>query len=167
VRRALVIVALLAGLASTGRADDESAVCAGERALVHVDGARHRLTVCEAGRAVIVAKVALGRGGLGKRTEGDGKTPVGRYPLGAPRPSEKYGQFIPVGYPTAAERAAGATGGNIGVHGPRRGARWLGAANTWIDWTRGCIAVATDAELAAVVAWVRAHPRAEILIVTR
>lgn len=165
-RCALVVPVALALFGARARADEQS-VCAGQAALLHVDGARHQLTLCEAGRVVATAKVALGRGGLGKRKEGDGKTPVGRYALGAPRPSEKYGQFIPVGYPTAAERAAGATGGDIGVHGPRRGARWLGAANAWADWTRGCIALATDAELAVVVAWVRAHPRAEILIVAR
>jgi murein L,D-transpeptidase YafK len=158
-----IVVALVVTLSSVARAS----VCDGEAALPHVDAAAHRLTVCDGGKEVFSAKVSLGRGGLGKQREGDNKTPLGRYRLGEPRPSEKYGQFIPVGYPTAAERAAGATGGDIGVHGPRRSARWLGAANAWADWTRGCIALASDGELATVVAWVRAHPRAEIVIVSR
>jgi murein L,D-transpeptidase YafK len=160
VKLAIIALAALGSIAHAG-------VCDGESALLHVDGKRHLLTVCEGGRTVIEAKVSLGRGGMGKQREGDNKTPVGRYRLGAPRPSEKYGQFIPVAYPTAAERAAGATGGDIGVHGPRRSARWLGRANAWADWTRGCIALATDGELASIVAWVRAHPRAEIVVTAR
>lgn len=158
------LVIVLLALGSVAHA---SSVCDGQRALVHVDGKRHLLSVCEEGRAVIEAKVSLGRGGLGKLKEGDNKTPVGRYPLGTPRSSEKYGQFIPVGYPTPAQRARGATGGDIGVHGPRRGAKWLGRANSWVDWTRGCIALATDGELASIVAWVRSHPQAEIVVTER
>jgi murein L,D-transpeptidase YafK len=62
--------------------------------------------------------------------------------------------FIPVGYPTAEQAKKGYSGGAIGVHGPVRGFTWAGALNTWVDWTRGCIAVATDEDIRKVSLWV-------------
>ena len=108
--------------------------------------------------------VALGWRGIGKRRRGDGKTPLGRYDLGVPRPSRKYGTFIPVGYPTAEQRQRGFTGSAIGIHGPPRETRHAGLANVADDWTLGCIAVADDATIRAVAAWVRANPQAPILL---
>ncbi len=100
-------------------------------------------------------RVALGRGGLDKMREGDGRTPIGTYPLGAPRPSPRFGTFIPIGYPTPEQCARGLTGGSVGIHGPARGATWLGALSTFIDWTAGCVATASDDDVALVAAFVR------------
>jgi len=100
-------------------------------------------------------RVALGSGGLGKQKEGDGKTPLGRYGLGAPRQSQGYGIFVPVGYPTPAQQKLGFTGSAVGIHGPPRGAG--GALTTTVDWTAGCIAVGTDAEIEAISTWIRAR----------
>lgn len=113
----------------------------------------HELQLCDDGRALARHKVALGAGGIGKRRMGDGKTPLGRYPLGAPRPSQHFGTFVPVGYPTPAQQNQGFTGNAVGIHGPPRGVS--GALGTSVDWTAGCIAVGSDDEIEAISAWVR------------
>lgn len=128
--------------------------CPATGALVAVHSAGHRLQLCRAGRVEGSFRVALGRGGLDKRREGDERTPVGRYALGAPRASKRFHRFVPVGYPTEAQRAEGRTGSAIGVHGPDARFRWLGPATVWVDWTNGCIAVGTRGEIDTVAEWV-------------
>ena len=98
--------------------------------------------------------VRLGKHGVGKRREGDGKVPIGRYPLGAPRHSDKYGLFIPIQYPTPAQRKAGYSGGSVGVHGPHRRVRWLGRLTNLFDTTDGCVGIATDDDMKAIADWV-------------
>ena len=130
----------------------------GETAMV-VDTRAHRLTLCEAGRARESFPVALGSGGVDKRRVGDNKTPLGAYGLGAPRASQDFHLFVPVAYPTAAQARLGFTGSAIGIHGPPRG--FAGAlARIPVplpDWTAGCIAVRTDAEIDRIAAWLRAR----------
>jgi murein L,D-transpeptidase YafK len=149
------VVVMLAG---TARAADP---CAGRGTSLLVRTAEHLLFRCEGGRAVARYPVALGRGGVGKLKEGDGRTPLGTYPLGAPRPSAKFGTFIPVAYPTPEQRKRGFTGGAVGVHGPSAKLAWLAELDRLIDWTQGCIALATRAQIDEVAAWVkRARPTA-------
>ena len=136
--------------------------CAGRGDGLVVGVEAHVLLVCERGVELQRHRVALGSGGSGKRREGDEKTPLGEYALGAPRPSAQFGTFVPVGYPTPAQRRLGFTGGAVGVHGPLRSARWLGRANVAVDWTLGCIAVESDEAIGRVARWLRAHPRAMI-----
>jgi murein L,D-transpeptidase YafK len=124
----------------------------GETAVL-VRVAAHALELCQEGRSVASHRVALGAGGIGKRQQGDGKTPLGLYPLGAPRSSPSFGTFVPVGYPTPAQQKLGFTGSAVGIHGPPRGAG--GALSTAIDWTAGCIAVGSDAEIGSISAWIR------------
>jgi hypothetical protein len=129
--------------------------CAVQGDVVVVDTHTHVLWLCSGHRPAAQMKVALGRGGLGKRREGDGRTPLGVYALGAPRASLRFGTFIPIGYPTAEQRRRGFTGKAVGIHGPERRASWLGAVSTWLDWTAGCVATGTDDEIARVAAFVR------------
>lgn len=138
--------------------------CAGKDTVLYVDPAERLLWLCEAGEATEAIPVALGRGGLDKRVEGDAKVPLGEYRLGSPRPSQAHHLFIPVGYPTPSQRRGGFTGGAIGVHGPSRA--YGGAASTAIDWTLGCIAVGTDAEIDRIASWVRATKARRIIIGT-
>jgi len=138
--------------------------CMERGTLVLVDTGRRRLTLCEGSTPARTHPVALGWHGVGKRRRGDAKTPLGLYSLGAPRPSRKFGTFIPVGYPTLEQRRRGFTGSAIGLHGPERETRNAGAANVAYDWTLGCVAVADDPTIKAIAAWVRAHPEAQILI---
>ena len=145
----LGFVLVLAGVAR--------ASCPPEGVRVVVDTAARELLLCESGRAARSYPVALGRGGLDKKREGDGRTPLGEYPLAAPRASAQFHTFLAVGYPTAEQRKAGLTGGAVGVHGPGRSFRFLGPLTTATDWTAGCIAVASDAQIDEIAAWVRTH----------
>ncbi len=150
-------VALLALLAcqSGTVAEKSEAACAEGGDLVVVQTRTHTLWLCSGRRAVVRMKVALGRGGLDKGRQGDGRTPLGSYSLGAPRRSPRFGTFIPIGYPTPEQRARGFTGRDVGIHGPGRWASWLGPLSTWIDWTAGCVATANDDDIARVAAFVR------------
>ncbi len=145
-------------LLSCGAAPSAAGPCSARGTSVVIDLTDHTLYLCRAGASAGQHTIAIGRGGTGKRVEGDGRTPVGTYRLGTPRRSgEGFYRFIPIGYPTAAQKRAGYTGGAIGIHGPARGAAWLGRSSTWVDWTQGCVAVDSDAALDAVEAFVRAH----------
>jgi hypothetical protein len=125
-------------------------------AIVVLTGARE-LWLCAAGEPATRFAVALGRSGIGKRHRGDGRTPLGRYALGAPRRSAQYGTFIPIVYPTPEQAARGFTGGAVGIHGPPRGMDGPDYPVTEIDWTLGCIATGTDDEVGAIAEFVRAR----------
>jgi murein L,D-transpeptidase YafK len=142
-------------LAFVSTADPPPAACHRGETAVLVRASAHFLELCQDGRKVASHRVALGWGGIGKRVMGDGKTPLGLYGLGSPRPSAWFGTFVPVGYPTADQQRQGFTGNSVGIHGPPRGGG--GALSTTVDWTAGCIAVGTDAEIQAISAWIRAH----------
>jgi len=129
-----------------------------------VDTNAHVMCLCRDGRVEGMFRVALGRRGLDKRIEGDGRTPLGAYPLGVARRSGRYAIFIPVGYPTQEQKRSGYIGGDIGIHGPHIGFAWLRHATVWVNWTRGCIAVATAAEAERVAAWIRMNGPTDVLV---
>lgn len=129
---------------------------------MYVSAGRREMRLCESDRTKYVLRVALGQGGVGKRVQGDGKLPIGEYPLGEPRASRSYHLFVPVGYPTDRQRRAGYTGSAVGVHGPPRS--FKGPASTDTDWTLGCIAVGTDEEIERVAAWITARRVRRIVI---
>jgi len=158
-RWAQQLLALVLVTAGQARAESPMAPtpCADRGTAVVVRTREHRLYACEVNEVVASYGIRLGRKGTGKTKAGDGKTPLGTYRLGVPRPSKKYGIFIPVGYPTTEQRRRGHTGGAIGVHGPLRSVRWLGRAVNWFDTSDGCVGLATDDEMEALADWVRAH----------
>jgi murein L,D-transpeptidase YafK len=114
---------------------------------------RHRLEAWSGRRRVKVYRVALGRGSAGaKLREGDNRTPEGVYRVVRRFPSQAFHRFLLLSYPNQQDRAAfqraqheGAIprsariGGDIGIHGEKRGLRLL--PHKWVDWTQGCIAV--------------------------
>ncbi|WP_242342056.1 L,D-transpeptidase family protein [Anaeromyxobacter terrae] len=155
-RLALLTAGLLPllGCVSAALPEAEAAPCPDVGDHVVVDTRARVLWLCTDRHAVARVRVALGRGGVDKEREGDGRTPLGAYTLGEPRPS-RFGTFIPIGYPTAAQRARGLSGSNVGIHGPGRRLSWLGRASTWVDWTAGCVATGTDEDIARVAAFVR------------
>lgn len=122
------------------------------------------LFVCENSESTAAYYVAIGSRGTGKTKEGDRKTPVGKYSLGKPKASEEFGIFIPVGYPNASDKKNGYTGGDIGVHGPKRFAACMGALNVAINWTAGCVAMASDQQILEMAEWVLKNPSANIYI---
>jgi len=142
-------------------------LCTTHETAVVVDVSTRTLRLCERGKTQREFPVALGIGGLGKRQQGDHRTPLGVYPLGTPRPSSQYGTFIPVGYPTPQQIAMGFTGTAVGIHGPPRANANDGPRNTAVDWTWGCIAVGSDPEIQAIAAWLRGRPRTLVHISPR
>jgi murein L,D-transpeptidase YafK len=127
--------------------------CPPSGTVVAVHSSDRSLWLCRDGKGQGRFRVALGRGGLDKRSEGDRRTPTGRYALGVPRASASFHRFVPVLYPTAVQAADGRTGGAIGIHGPDARFRTLGRATTWVDWTAGCIAVGTRSEIDDIAVW--------------
>jgi murein L,D-transpeptidase YafK len=136
--------------------------CTDKGTALYVNATERVLWLCESGKATDSLPVALGKGGVDKRIEGDAKIPLGEYSLGAPRASKDYHLFIPVGYPTASQRRKGFTGGAIGVHGPTRS--YGGPVALAIDWTLGCIAVGTDDEIDRVADWIKTTRVRRIII---
>jgi murein L,D-transpeptidase YafK len=150
-------VAVCAGLLWVGQARRPSTVPSSSQAIspkcgsrdtqVVVRSAARRMYLCERGHVAKTYRVGLGSRGVGKRKEGDKKTPVGQYRLSPSRPSVSgVRTFIHVGYPTLKQRRAGYTGGAIGIHGPSRNGR--------LRSTQGCIAVRTNDEIDEIAAWV-------------
>jgi murein L,D-transpeptidase YafK len=75
-----------------------------------------------------------------KTTEGDGRTPEGRYMIDRRNPNSEYYLSIGLNYPNEADRAQArergvSPGGDIFIHGTNREFRRRD------DWTAGCIAV--------------------------
>jgi len=111
-----------------------------------------RLTLYAKGRAIRVYKVALGGNSEGaKEREGDNKTPEGTYTIDSRNKKSGYHIALHVSYPKEkdkkrAKQLGVSPGGNIMIHGIRNGFGWIGSFHTWLDWTKGCIAV-TDKEI--------------------
>jgi L,D-peptidoglycan transpeptidase YkuD (ErfK/YbiS/YcfS/YnhG family) len=138
--------------------------CMAKATGVEVDSATHTLLLCEGGEARGRYHVRIGKAGVGKTKEGDNKTPLGAYTLGAPRVSTSFGEFIPVGYPRADQQAKGYTGTSVGIHGPSRTARPLGRLANAFDTTRGCIGLAKDEEVGEIGKWLEKHKGAGVII---
>lgn len=162
VRRFLVALAC-AGLSGCNLTAAH-ATCEGNHAHLYVDTAAHRLLLCAQGAAEASYDVRLGKGGLGKTRAGDGKVPLGTYGLGKPRPSQLFGTFISIQYPTKEQRAQGYTGTAVGVHGPHQ--EWLRFARliNLFDTTDGCVGLATNEEMKEISAWVARTGAAQITI---
>jgi hypothetical protein len=164
---ALLLVAyglVLAGSAVWARTGITPPPCPRSGTVVIVDVSLRTLCLCQGGESRGVFRVAVGRGGVGKRTEGDGKTPLGAFALSEARPSSRFGLFLPVGYPNADQLRMGYTGSDIGVHGPHRLFSLLRHATLWFDWTAGCIAVATQGDIETIAAWVHSTGAHDIVI---
>lgn len=131
---------------------------------VDVSASYSALYLCSNHQIIKRYTVALGRGGTDKHVVGDARTPIGQYRLGAPHASERFFIFIPIGYPTREQAKAGYTGENVGVHGPINYLDWLYGANTWVNWTNGCIAVGSEDEINEIAGWVHSHQISKIVI---
>jgi murein L,D-transpeptidase YafK len=156
-----IVVGVAWALAST---EPASHPCPASGTLIQVDAETRVLSLCRNGKPDARFRIAHGRGGINKQTEGDGKTPVGRYTLAPARPSARFHLFLPVAYPSPEQRSRGYTGSDIGIHGPHAAFSWLGHATVWINWTEGCIAVATRSEIQQIARWVRETGATQILI---
>jgi murein L,D-transpeptidase YafK len=148
--------ALAAAFGTRHRSPHPVRICSAPDSRVVVELKTHSLALCEKDNMVGLFDVRLGQGGIGKTREGDGKTPIGAYPLGDPRPSKRFGTFIPIGFPTEEQKKMGYSGSAVGVHGPPRWAKWLGSLVNTFDLSDGCVGVARDSEIEQIANWVRA-----------
>lgn len=155
---------LVIAVARAGSNERKAAACPDSEPSVLVDTKLHELALCQHGIADARFSVRLGRHGVGKTREGDGKTPLGTYALSRPRSSPSFGVFIPIGYPTSEQAAHGYTGSAVGIHGPHRAVRWLGSLVNVLDSTDGCVGVASDREMSTIADWLEAHPQAMVFI---
>jgi len=134
---------------------ENKALCSVSQSEILVQASKHQMYLCENSKVIATYNVRLPAKGLGKQKAGDKKLPLGIYKLGHPRKSEKFGIFIPIGYPTQAQQQLGYTGDNIGIHGPGRWVRFLGEIINWFDTTSGCVGIATDVQMNAIAEWVK------------
>lgn len=111
-----------------------------------------RLLLLSRGRPIRSYPIALGRNPRGHKTsEGDGRTPEGRYRLDWRNAKSRFYRAIHISYPNETDRRQArvrsvSPGGAIMIHGlpPRLAA--IGADHAKWDWTEGCIAL-TNAEI--------------------
>lgn len=132
--------------------------CSDRKKIVLVKLEQEKLFLCNNGLTVKEYDVALGKGGYGKKSAGDNKTPIGTYPLDKPEDSVSgFHKYIEIGYPTPQQEAQGYTGKEVGIHGPHEDWKWLGGATTWRNWTRGCVAVSSIREIEEISNWVESE----------
>ncbi len=127
--------------------------CPASGAAVVVETAAHRMSLCREGAAEHAFDVAIGSGGPAPARVGWAQTPLGHFTLAAPIHSDRYHLFVPLVNPDPNRFSAWA----IGLHGPPRANKDDGHSNVESDWTLGCIAVASDAEIEKVAQWVRTN----------
>ena|SRR5437867_1135635 len=160
VRGLLVLMTVLGTACALLMQGCEKSLPPGTRAeRIVIEKAARRLTIYREGVALKSYRVALGSEPVGpKRTEGDHRTPEGRYTIDWRNRDSQFHRALHVSYPSqedsARARARGeAPGGNIMIHGLPEDKEWLGSFHRRIDWTDGCIAVTNPEieELWAVV----------------
>jgi murein L,D-transpeptidase YafK len=119
---------------------------------VLIEKKARKLALVSKGQEIKTYKVALGGNPEGpKARDGDNKTPEGTYTIDSRNNNSLYHLSLHVSYPNDKDRKRSkelgvSPGGDIMIHGIRNGFGWLGSIHTWIDWTKGCIAV-TDSEI--------------------
>ncbi len=139
--------------------------CADRKTTVLADTDIQVIFLCKDGKTIADYDFSQGRDGVGKTTAKDGKTPLGKYALGNPGASvDGFKVFIPVGYPTLEQKQKGFSGSAIGIHGPYRTFRCAGFLNTAVNWTQGCLAVASDTYIKEIGRFVLENSVKEITI---
>jgi murein L,D-transpeptidase YafK len=97
-------------------------------------------------------KISLGGNPIGdKESEGDKRTPEGKYVINAKNDKSGYHKNLGISYPDKidieeAKRKNVKPGGNIKIHGLRNGIGFIGKFQRWVDWTAGCVAL-TNSEM--------------------
>jgi len=114
---------------------------------VIIEKKARRLTLLSKENVIKTYKIALGRHPEGaKEKDGDNKTPEEIYKIDSRNEKSAYHLSLHISYPNEtdikrAKELGVSPGKNIMIHGMRNGLGWLGRFHTWINWTKGCIAV--------------------------
>jgi murein L,D-transpeptidase YafK len=108
---------------------------------------QHKMTLLAHGVPIKVYQIALGTGGLGpKQSQGDNKTPEGKYIIDSKNMNSRFHIAFHISYPNIADKARAkslgvAPGGDIMIHGVEKKYEYLGSLQHNYDWTEGCIAL--------------------------
>jgi tetratricopeptide (TPR) repeat protein len=111
-----------------------------------------RLMLISQGIVIKTYKIALGGNPNGPKVrQGDDKTPEGTYIIDSRNKGSHYHRSLHISYPNERDRKRAmelgvSPGGDIMIHGIKKGFSWVGDAQSEVDWTKGCIAV-TDEEI--------------------
>jgi tetratricopeptide (TPR) repeat protein len=117
-----------------------------------VEKKERRLTLISRGEVLRTYKIALGGNPNGrKERQGDNKTPEGTYFIDSRNKDSRYHLSLHLSYPNEKDKQRAkelgvSPGGDIMIHGMKKGLSWVGDLHTEVDWTKGCIAV-TDEEI--------------------
>ncbi|MCS7215634.1 MAG: L,D-transpeptidase family protein [Thermodesulfovibrio sp.] len=118
--------------------------------LVIVFKSKRTMILMKEGKILKVYRVALGKSPVGRKTsQGDGKTPEGRYYIIGRNPNSNFYKALKISYPNEQdiERAIKLgvnPGGGIMIHGLSKQVEYLGKYHIIDDWTEGCIAVTNE-----------------------
>ncbi len=128
------------------------AVQKGSADKILIEKKARRLTLIAKGEVLKTYRIALGGNPNGpKEKQGDNKTPEGIYAIDSRNRDSRYHLALHISYPNERDRKRArelgvSPGGNIMIHGIKKGFSWVGEAHAEADWTKGCIAV-TDEEI--------------------
>lgn len=117
-----------------------------------IEKKERRLTLFAEGEVLKTYKIALGGNPVGpKERQGDNKTPEGAYFIDSRNRDSRYHLSLRISYPNESDKRRAkelgvSPGGDIMIHGIKKGFSRVGDFHTEVDWTKGCIAV-TDEEI--------------------
>ena len=117
-----------------------------------IEKKERRLTLISRGEVLKTYKIALGGNPNGpKERQGDNKTPEGTYVIDSRNQDSPYHLSLHISYPNEKDKQRArelgvSPGGDIMIHGIKKGVSWVGDFHAEVDWTKGCIAV-TDEEI--------------------
>jgi tetratricopeptide (TPR) repeat protein len=117
-----------------------------------IEKKERRLTLILRGEVLKTYKIALGGNPNGpKERQGDNKTPEGTYVIDSRNQDSRYHLSLHISYPNEKDKQRArelgvSPGGDIMIHGIKKGVSWVGDFHAEVDWTKGCIAV-TDEEI--------------------
>jgi tetratricopeptide (TPR) repeat protein len=117
-----------------------------------IEKSARRLMLISKGEVLKTYKIALGGNPDGpKERQGDNKTPEGTYIIDSRNKDSYFHLSLHISYPNERDKKRAkelgvSPGGNIMIHGIKKGFSWVGNSHTEVDWTKGCIAV-TDEEI--------------------
>lgn len=122
---------------------------------VEVYKSKRLLQVLDDGKVIKIYKMRLGFAPTGhKTTEGDGKTPEGKYVLDWRNPNSQFYKSLHISYPNAHDLAQAkmrgvSAGGDVMIHGSAKNLGGSAGQPLYgympkADWTWGCIAVSNQ-----------------------
>lgn len=118
--------------------------------LIVVMKSKRVLFLMKEGKILKAYRVALGKSPVGKKTtQGDGKTPEGRYYIIGRNPNSNFYKSLKISYPNEQDSEIASSlgvnpGGGIMIHGLSKKVEYLGKYHIIEDWTEGCIAVTNE-----------------------